>query len=38
VARVRPAELDAAIAEYARRERRFGAVERPAPALVAGVA
>jgi undecaprenyl diphosphate synthase len=33
-----PAELDAAISEYARRERRFGAVERPAPALMAGVA
>ena len=33
-----PAELDAAIAEYAQRERRFGAVERPAPALMAGAA
>jgi undecaprenyl diphosphate synthase len=35
-----PAELDAAIAEFASRERRFGAIERPAhaAALLAGVA
>ena len=33
-----PDELDAAIAEFAQRERRFGAVERPAPALMAGLA